>query len=329
MTKRTNGAANRGPATSNSKGAAKAASTAARPLPPLGSRTGAPKASAARSAASTAPHRSAAQRRINQRRKERMTQRVRRLEAVLPLSMDAAWRPSLPDIGAWPLWKPLTLTVVGLAGWIHSDERWFLYREDVRFSGLTYLGEEELWQSSAIDGWNMFWLDTDEVRNRLLANPYVADADVYVSPVAGAVHVDVTESRPIALWVTDDGTRWLLPNGTAVVPRGATPPDLLQIIDGGSMATAPGAALGSAIDLEVLESARSLLEVLPGVEPLRYNRQIGLNFQLQEMPYWVYWGDGANVERKLENLAASVQLLEDGTVEGTVIDVRFERPYVK
>ena len=43
----------------------------------------------------------------------------------------------------------------------------------------------------------------------------------------------------------------------------------------------------------------------------------------------VYWGDGSNVERKLENLAAAVELLEAGTLEGTVIDVRFERPYVK
>jgi hypothetical protein len=95
------------------------------------------------------------------------------------------------------------------------------------------------------------------------------------------------------------------------------------------MATAPGAAMSAAIDPDVLASAQSLRKVLPGVAPLRYNRQIGLNFQLQDKPYWVYWGDGAHVARKLDNLAAAVQLLEDGTLSGTVIDVRFERPYVK
>jgi cell division protein FtsQ len=212
---------------------------------------------------------------------------------------------------------------------VHTDERWFLYREDARFTGLTYLTEDELWGPSEIDGWNMFWLDTGAVRARLLANPYVADADVYISPLPGAVNIAVTEAQPVALWVTDAGTRWLLPTGAAVEPRGATAPGLLQIIDNGAMATAPGAALGSAIDAEVLASAQSLLEVLPGVAPLRYNRQIGLNFQLQDKPYWVYWGDGANVQRKLRNLDAAVQLLEDGTLAGTVIDVRFERPYVK
>ena len=121
----------------------------------------------------------------------------------------------------------------------------------------------------------------------------------------------------------------LLPDSTAVEPRGPTPAGLLEIVDGGATATAPGAALGGQIDADVLQSARSLSEHLPGVAPLRYNRQIGLNFGLQDQPYWVYWGDGSNVERKLQNLAAAVQLLEAGTLEGTVIDVRFERPYVK
>jgi cell division protein FtsQ len=141
--------------------------------------------------------------------------------------------------------------------------------------------------------------------------------------------MDITEAQPAALWITDNGTRWLLPDGTAVAPRGPTPPGLLEIVDSGSVATAAGAPLGGAIDADVLASAASLAERMPGVAPLRYNRQIGLNFQLQEKPYWVYWGDGNNVERKLENLAAAVELLEDGTLEGTVIDVRFERPYVK
>jgi cell division protein FtsQ len=282
----------------------------------------------------------AGRRRVNQRRKERITRQVRKLEAVLPGTAAGTWRPSLPDVAEWPIYRLLRargfllgvmlIVVVGAtAAWAHTDERWFLYREDVRFGGLTYLSEDELWQASEIDGWNMFWLDTNEVRSRLLANPYVSDVDVYISPVPGAVNIDVTEAQPVALWVTDDGTRWLLADGTAVEPRGDTPPGLMQIIDNSAMATAPGAALGSAIDVDVLGSAESLLQVLPEVAPLRYNRQIGLNFQLQNKPYWVYWGDGANVQRKLENLDAAVQLLEDGTLEGTVIDVRFERPYVK
>jgi cell division protein FtsQ len=287
-----------------------------------------------------APQGAAARSRIKQRRRQQITRHVRRLEAVLPSVSGAVWRPSLPAFGGWESWRTLRsqpfvllaaalIVLAGLVTWVHVDERWFLYREDARFHGLAYLNVDELWQLSAVESWNLFWLNTDEVRRRLLQHPYVADVDVYVSPLEGAVHIDISEAQPAALWITDNGTRWLLPDGAAVEPRGPTPVGLLEIVDGGATATAPGAALGGAIDAGVLQSANSLVERLPGVAPLRYNRQIGLNFGLQDKPYWVYWGDGSNVERKLQNLAAAVELLENGTLEGTVIDVRFERPYVK
>lgn len=282
----------------------------------------------------------AARSRIKQRKRRQLTRQVRRLEAVLPSVGGGVWRPALPAPFAWHGWRTLhwrrlallaalLLVVGGLVTWVHSDDRWFLYREDAHFTGLTYLDAEELWPLSEIDGWNLFWLNTEEVRQRLMQNHYVADVDVYVSPLQGAVTLEVREAQPVALWITDNGTRWLLPSGTAVEPRGQTPAGLLEVVDGGAVATAPGAALAGAIDADVLASAASLAERLPGIRTLRYNRQIGLNFQLQEQPYWVYWGDGSDVERKLENLAAAVQLLEAGTLEGTVIDVRFERPYVK
>jgi cell division protein FtsQ len=299
-----------------------------------------PAASGQRLPLTLAPQGAAAASRIKQRRRQKIARQVRRLEAVLPSVGVGVWRPSLPAWGTWQGWRTLRtrpflalaaalIVLAGAIAWAHTDERWFLYREDARFHGLAYLDQEELWQLSAIESWNLFWLNTEEVRQRLLQHPYVADADVYVSPLESAVNIDVTEAQPTALWVTDNGTRWLLPGGAAVEPRGPTPMGLLEIIDGGATATAPGAALGGKIDADVLQSARSLVERLPGVAPLRYNRQIGLNFGLQDKPYWVYWGDGSNVERKLQNLAAAVQLLENGTLEGTVIDVRFERPYVK
>ena len=57
-------------------------------------------------------------------------------------------------------------------------------------------------------------------------------------------------------------------------------------------------------------SAQGLMARLPTVEQLRYNRQVGLNFQLPGKPYWVYWGDGADVDRKVDDLAASLEMLD-------------------
>lgn len=295
------------------------------------------------SVAKPKPHDDAARRRINQRRRLHFTQRMRHFESLLP-SLPDGRRMSLPNllprVNLHPLWEllrsrllwiMLTVLVVagGLVAWVALDERWYVYREDVHFNGLNYLNDEELWQATAINGWQIFWIDGEAVRQRLLENPYVADAQVHIAAPLTRVTVDITEVRPVALWETDAGIRWLRDDGLALEPRGQTPPGLLQIYDPPAEATLPGAEHGAAIAPAVLVSAQALANRLPGVTPLRYNALVGLNFRLPDQPYWVYWGDGEDVEQKLANLAAAETLLKSGEVEGAVIDVRFDRPYIK
>ena len=288
------------------------------------------------------PHDAAARRRINQRRRQQITQRMRHFESLLPSLPDGrrVALPRLPRVDLLPLWGVLrsrllwiVLVVLvmagGLTAWVALDERWYVYHEDVHFNGLGYLGAEELWSATAIDGWQIFWVDGEAVRQRLLENPYVADAQVHIAAPLTKVTVDITEVRPVALWETDAGIRWLRDDGLALEPRGQTPPGLLQIYDPPAEATLPGAEPGAAIDPAVLASAQALANRLPGVTPLRYNALVGLNFRLPDQPYWVYWGDGEDVEKKLANLAAAETLLKSGEAEGAVIDVRFERPYIK
>ncbi|MCS6825389.1 MAG: FtsQ-type POTRA domain-containing protein [Caldilinea sp.] len=290
-----------------------------------------------------AAQREAARSRMAQRRrqqlKQQVQQRMRTFESLLP-GLPETGGVALPRwdlaplkrlVGSRLLWALLAaLTITGgLTAWFALDERWYIYREDVHFNGLNYLDAEELWRLSAIDGWQVFWIDADEVGRRLRQNPYVAEARVHIAPFAAKVTVDITEVRPVALWVTDAGTLWLREDGLALAPRGATPPGLLQILDGPADATLAGAPRGSAIDPGVLRSGQALANRLPGVSPLRYNALVGLNFRLPNSPYWVYWGDGDEVEAKLENLAAAELLLASGRAQGSVIDLRFERPYIK
>lgn len=284
-------------------------------------------------------HDDAARRRAAQRQRQQFMQRMRHFEALLPvMPSEKRLAPLRVELGpirrllaSRLLWLVIGVVAVvgGLTAWVSLDERWYVYREDVHFNGLNYLDAEELWQASAIDGWQIFWLDGAEIRQRLLTNPYVADARVYISPLVTKVTVDVTEVRPVALWVTDAGVRWLRDDGLALEPRGSTPPGLLEILDAPADATLPGAQKGAAIDPEVLYSAQALANRMPSVTPLRYNSLVGLNFRLPGSPYWVYWGDDENVERKLENMAAAERLLAGGEVKGSVIDVRFDRPYIK
>ncbi len=284
-------------------------------------------------------HDDAARNRARQRKRQQIMRRMRPFESLLP-SMSGRRRIDLPRVEIGPIWRVLrsrtlwlalaVLVAVGaVTAWVSLDERWYVYREDVHFNGLNYLDAEALWALSAVDGWQVFWIDKDEIRQRLLENPYIADAKVHISPLATKITVDVTEVRPVALWTMEAGTRWLRDDGRALEPVGDTPPGLMQILDPPGDATLPGAEKGAAIDPAVLRSAQALANRLPGVAPLRYNSLVGLNFRLPNTAYWVYWGDDDEIEKKLENLAAAETLLNSGRAQGAVIDVRFDRPYIK
>ncbi|MFZ4847727.1 MAG: cell division protein FtsQ/DivIB, partial [Caldilinea sp.] len=292
-------------------------------------------ASARSQAASARSQAASARRRVAERRRQQLHRQMRRFEALLP----ALTTLRLPNLWSVPrrvlhrrlVWAVLVAAVAlgGVVGWTALDERWYLYREDLQFNGLTYLDAEELWRRAAIDGWQVFWVDSAAVAQRLRENPYVADVQVQVTPLTPKVTVEVTEVRPLALWVTDQGEFWLREDGRALAPLGPSPPGLLQILDTAAEATLAGAESGTAIDPAVLRSAQALTSHFPGLSPLRYNRLVGLNFRLPNSTYWVYWGDDENVEQKLENLDAAERLLASGQATGTVIDLRQKRLYIK
>jgi hypothetical protein len=272
------------------------------------------------------------------RRRRQAVRHFRQVEATLA-------RVRLPKFeGAyfqWPEtlgmshWQPSKLIsllllagVIALLVWVHSDERWFVYSENVTFNQLTYLKADELYQQSAVDSWNIFWLSPNAIRERLLALPTVADAQVRLQ-LPNQVVVDITEEQPVAMWVTQDGNFWLLPDGTALPEGAQTQPDLLQIIDPLREAKAWGDPAATRIDSAVLQSALALTTYLPAVNQIYFNQGYGLNFHLPDSDVWVYWGDGLNMQRKYTNIAAIQRHLRTAGTHPNIVDVRFEKPVLK
>ncbi len=222
--------------------------------------------------------------------------------------------------------------------WVHTEMEYFVTPESVNFEQLGYLKVEELYPLTDVEDWSVFWLQPVEIRARVLAHPYVTDVKVKVG-LPATVAITVEEAEPIALWVTRDATLWLLEDGTALAMRAApdAPPEaagydavgnpLPQIVDVNREAQTPGV---SAIDTEVLHSGLRLLDQFPGLSSVRFNEGFGLNFGLPGTDHWVYWGDGYDLETKMENLTAGEQLIASGQVEGQIIDVRYlERPFIR
>ena len=213
---------------------------------------------------------------------------------------------------------------------IHTDDEWFVYAEDVRFTNVSYLDPAELYRQSGIEGWNLLWLTDSLVRERILEHPYVVDATVSLR-LPAQITVSVVETRPIALWVMRDATLWLTSEGRALPAAGPTDPSLPQIIDILGEAQAIGSGSERAIDPAVLDSALALMAQMPSLHhKVRYNRDVGLNFPMPDHDVWVYWGDGENMERKLENLAAARTALAKLEKPPQLVDVRFvHSPYFR
>ncbi|MCB0131196.1 MAG: FtsQ-type POTRA domain-containing protein [Caldilineaceae bacterium] len=293
------------------------------------------------------------------RRKRQMSRRMRRVEAVmpqiaLPRIRRAEGRPAvtapqweLPTVprgwtSGWHASKAvsifLLICAVALIAWLQTDSRWFVYADTVDVRGGTYLTHDDLYPTTGLEGWSIFWVRAEDITENLVHHPYVQAADVHIT-LPNRVRINVTEAQPIAVWMTETQPLWLLDDGSALEIR--VPPNASfdsQLLDKN------GQALPVIVDMEqaaisitrrdlgiyqqVMESALTLMQHIPGLTTVRYNRGIGLNFGLPDTPYFVYWGNGDALERKLETLTLSKDLLAKGELNGQVIDVRFENRLV-
>jgi cell division septal protein FtsQ len=267
-----------------------------------------------------------------------MARAWRRLDALFDQLPKAQWpvggvRPfALPGATGWHFSKLasflILIFVVGSLIHLQGDLRWFVYREHVTISGVTYLQVNDLYQASGVDSWNTFWLSPRQIRDRLLALPQVQAASVEVR-LPNQVSIYVQEQQPVALWVTGDETLWLMPDGLALPMHDQRYAALPQIVDPQRDAQAMAITSQPAMERAILSAALALLKKRPDIEQLRFNRDYGLNFNLPNTLTWVYWGDGHDLESKFAHFDAALALIQSGQAKPQVIDVRYERPYIR
>ncbi len=273
---------------------------------------------------------------LQARRRRQSARRVRRFESLASYIPHVSFSGS--GMSTWLetiRWRPshllsLVLVVVafGGIGWVHYDEDWYVYQEYVTFTGLTYQNAETLYPLMDVEGWNVFWLSASQIRKRLIALPTIADAQVRITPPHW-VTIDIEEAEPVALWVTQDGDFWLLPDGTALPKVDDRYDQLPRIIDHLRDASAWNDPQQQRVDPTVLSSALALLKQVPTIDNLYFNSGYGLNFHMPGSDTWVYWGDGNNAEQKYTNLIAIQQDLRAQEEVATIVDIRFDKPVIR
>lgn len=282
---------------------------------------------------------SSVQRRAQQqaRRRRQTARRARRFESIVSrvqMPRSAVQRVALPSLRLGN-WHPsrivsllLLLAAFGAIGWVHYDLEWYVYREHVIFHHLTYHEPDELYPLLEVEGWNVFWLSPGHIRERLIALPTIADAQVNIRPPHW-VTIEIQEAVPVARWATQDEELWLLPDGTALARTDERYDTLPQIIDNERDASLWGDPTRQRMDPNVLQSALALVDLLPGIENLYFHTEYGLNFHMPGSDTWVYWGDGSNMEQKYDNLQAVRAMLQNDPQPVSVVDIRSERPVLK
>jgi hypothetical protein len=274
------------------------------------------------------------------RRKRAVTQQMRRVEVAisgLPGKLRSVG--TLPGISllsgsGWHMSKLVSILllagVIFAVSMVHTQDAWFVYAEDVSFVNLVHLRADDLYAQSDMDGMNIFWLQPQALRQRLLENEWIEDVRVKIG-LPAVVTVEVQEMNPIAVWITSDGAYWVAANGAALPVAGDPARDLPQIIDSQLEARDPSRGEHLAIDPQILSSALTLMETLPETEgKVRYNRTVGLNFPLPKPEVWVYWGNGFHMEEKLTNLTATLEFVQASEEPAQIVDIRLiDRPYVR
>ncbi|MBX2997248.1 MAG: FtsQ-type POTRA domain-containing protein [Caldilineaceae bacterium] len=292
-----------------------------------------------KAAASVASSREVRQRRRAQR-KQKFAQQWQRVESAFLSSR--RWFPSIqwsglhlrmPGFSGFHFSKLLSLLLLAAVGFViytfQQDETFFVYEDDVSFTGARYLTNAELYDYCDVESWSVLWIDPVLIREQILTHPYVADAQVEVKWPA-QITVAIREVEPIAFWTTSVGNFWVLDDGRALPVRSEDSQPSVTIIDPEFTARAPGLGENFYLQGELLQAALTLSSRLPGLDTLRYNRTHGLNFAVPGTNTWIYWGDGRRFEEKWLALESALpDINRNGAANQTFSVIAPNRPYFR
>jgi hypothetical protein len=253
------------------------------------------------------------------------------------------WLP--PGFLSWVFGRLLaTILLVG-AGWVvydsASSDRFQV--RSVRVQGNVLLSRAEVENVAAVTGVNVFWVDRSEVAARLRAFPLVQRVDIGAI-LPDTVEVTIVERKPVAFWVSGDGTYLVDREGVILKPvdvetqqaracagqpcdpRLAPLPTVAQL-DGQPLMP------GDRVDASALATSARLAALLPavGVEPLAFEWSHDAGLEVPTRDGWrARFDDGGNVEQQVSTLRVIRDELARTHSPAELIDVRFgDRPYFR
>lgn len=224
---------------------------------------------------------------LSGRRKERQSETRRPPERVWPVGK------------IWVSWRWVSGILSGgllllMIGFFTLD---MFYVDTIAIGGVNYLSREEVFRFSDVSQKHIFWVDEEEVEERLESNNNIAAAEVRVGWPPNMVQIVVRERDPALIWEQGDNRVWLDINGLVMFQR-EDRPDLLRVVYDPNEPV-PEELLGAAsrVNTEVVHGALLLKARMPGIDVLLYNPKKGLGWR--DPRGWMVWfGTGSNMDVK-------------------------------
>ncbi|MDW8072306.1 MAG: FtsQ-type POTRA domain-containing protein, partial [Anaerolineae bacterium] len=201
---------------------------------------------------------------------------------------------------------------------LFSSPMFYVSQPEVRGNMLTSLSE--IYQATGVEDISIFWVDSEIVKERLEALPYVKRAEVQVK-LPAQVTITIQERIPHLVWrsISDDTEWWIDTEGTVLEPRGVLE-GALVVHDEGAQPLVREA--GQKLSPSVLASIRALHALLPDLREMTYETSRGIGFRTGE-GWPVYLGDAHQMEFKLAILKELRRYMIEKGVTPHYIDVRF------
>jgi cell division protein FtsQ len=190
------------------------------------------------------------------------------------------------------------------------------YVEGAQVNGLRYLSSDEICAAAGIDGLSIFYVDPQQLAQKLEALPSVERA-IVVCRLPAQVDIQIVERTPAAIWQSQGVQYWVDTSGK-LFQRAADLAGLPIIVEQDATAR----AVGGQADKATLEAVLGLRRLLPEVTVFGFSRQGGLSFDLPSGQRVL-----ASTSQEPARTAAALKTLtayfQEQNIEPTVIDLRY------
>ena len=193
---------------------------------------------------------------------------------VPKLSTPARRARGLP-FSRWRIVSALLFALFGvtLLAFFTSD---VFYVSAIQARGNTFISGDEVFSYSELADYHMFWLDPDDIRDKVLRSPSVADISVELGWPPNLVTLHVQERQPALVWSDAGDETWIDIQGR-VMPARAEVPGLLHINLVADEAAGPAPAADD-FSKDMVLGALRLRDILPEGDQLDYHPIHGLGW---------------------------------------------------